>query len=50
MGDLDILHKTARSLILRLRSGLEKLERAEQVCELFTDRTIPHVAEMSRAQ
>lgn len=31
MADLDLLHKSARSLILRLRAGLDKLERAEQV-------------------
>ena len=31
MADLEILHKSARSLILRLRAGLDKLEKAEQV-------------------
>ncbi len=31
MGDLELLHKAARSLILRLRAGLDKLEKAEHV-------------------
>ena len=31
MGELQTLHKTARSLILSLREGVEQLERAEQV-------------------
>ena len=31
MADLTIQHKTAKILILRLREGLEQLERAEQV-------------------
>ena len=35
MGDLQTLHKTARSLILSLREGLEHLEKSEQVNALF---------------
>lgn len=31
MGDLTLQHKAARSLILRLREGLEQLEKLEQV-------------------
>ena len=31
MSDLASLHKTARSLILSLRDGLEQLERSEKV-------------------
>ena len=31
MSDLQTLHKTARSLILSLREGIEQLEKSEQV-------------------
>ena len=35
MSDIKSLHKTARTLILNLREGLEQLERSENVRVLF---------------
>ncbi len=34
MSDIKSLHKTARTLILNLRDGLEQLERSENVSDL----------------
>ena len=34
MSDIKTLHKTARTLILNLRDGLEQLERSENVSDL----------------
>ncbi len=36
MSDIKSLHKTARTLILNLRDGLEQLERSENVSDLVT--------------
>lgn len=33
MSDIKTLHKTARTLILNLRDGLEQLERSENVSD-----------------
>ena len=35
MSDIKSLHKTARTLILNLREGLEQLERSENVSDLL---------------
>lgn len=37
MGDLTTLHKTARSLILSLRDGIEKLEKSENVRTMWNN-------------
>ena len=34
MSDIKTLHKTARTLILNLREGLQQLERSENVSRL----------------
>ena len=43
MADLTIQHKTAKTLILRLREGLEQLERAEQVGMLFLTSSVSFI-------
>jgi hypothetical protein len=47
MSDTDLsgLQKTARSLILALRSGLEQLEESEQVKELHSSVWLPYYLE-----